>query len=286
MDQPPQQPQYPQYPDRSQYGTQFPAQKTNGMAIASLISGILGLTMCAGIGSVFALIFGYVGRGQIKRSQGTEGGGGMAMTGIVLGWIGLVLTVLLFVLLIGGAITFFSWTQSDGFGDAVEDGVGFIAGESLDEIGPAEAGCTPVEKFKSQGADHISEGSTFDYNSSPPTSGPHYEVPAETGFYPADSDIEPERLVHNLEHGQIVVWYRPDVEDLGFLEKQIETLVEQEPMATVGAPYAEMDGRANIVISAWRHSQACVNASQEVVDDFRREFQGKGPEPLTPAFKG
>lgn len=283
MDQPPQQ---PQYPDPSQYGTQFPAQKTNGMAIASLVSGILGLTMCAGIGSVFALIFGYVGRGQIKRSQGTEGGGGMAMTGIILGWIGTTLTILVFALLIGGAITLFNWSQSGSFDDAVDQGVGFIAGESLDEIGPGEAGCAPVKKFKSQGADHIRLASNFDYNSSPPTSGPHYEIPAQPGFYPADSDIEPERLVHNLEHGQIVIWYRPDIEDLGFLEKQIEKLAGQESEATVGVPYAEIQDGYNIVLSAWRHAQACVNPSQEVVDAFRREFQGKGPEPLTPAFKG
>ena len=283
MDQPPQQ---PNYPDASQYGTQFPVQKTNGMAIASLVSGILGLTLCAGVGSVFALIFGYVGRGQIKRSQGTEGGSGMAMTGIILGWIGTILTILIFALLIGGAITLFNWSQSDDFDDAVDKGFDFIAAESLNEIDEEDAGCSPVEIHPQEGQKHIKEGQSARYDSSPPTSGSHYAVPAEPGFYPADSDIEPERLVHNLEHGMIVIWYQPDADDLGFLEKQIEELVRQEPLATVGAPYGDMDVGFDIVITSWRHARACVNASQEVVDDFRREFQGKGPEPLTPAFKG
>jgi hypothetical protein len=256
------------------------------MAIASLVSGILGLTMCAGIGSVFALIFGYIGRGQIKRSQGTEGGGGMAMTGIILGWIGTILTIFLFALLIGGAITLFNWSQSDDFDEVLDKGVGFIAEEALEDIDENGADCFPVEIHPQEGRKHIEEGESVKYDSSPPTSGPHYAVPAETGFYPADSDIEPERLVHNLEHGQIVIWYRPDAEELGFLEKQIEELVSQEPKATIGAPYSDMDEGFNLVITSWRHARACVHASQEVVDDFRREFQGKGPEPLTPAFKG
>jgi len=92
--------------------------------------------------------------------------------------------------------------------------------------------------------------------------------------------------VQNLEHGQIVIWYRPDAEELGFLEKQIEELVSQEPTATVGAPYREMDEGFNLVITSWKHARACVHASQEVVDDFRSQFQGKAPESKTPAFNG
>ncbi len=65
---------------------------TNGMAIASLVLGILWLYW---IGSVLALIFGYVGLSQIK--QRNQGGRGLAIAGIVLGWIGaatLVLTII------------------------------------------------------------------------------------------------------------------------------------------------------------------------------------------------
>jgi lipoate synthase len=100
---------------------------------------------------------------------------------------------------------------------------------------------------------------------------------------------EPVRLaqaVHNLEHGQIVIWYRPDFDDLDFLERQIVTLVNQEPTATVGARVGDMEEGYNIVLTAWTHSRSCVNASQEVVDDFRRRFQGKGPERITPRFDG
>ena len=57
---------------------------TNGFAIASLICGIVGM----GVGSVLALVFGYVGKRQIDESNGMQGGRGLAIAGIVLGWIG------------------------------------------------------------------------------------------------------------------------------------------------------------------------------------------------------
>ena len=61
------------------------ATSTNGLAIASMVLGILWLWW---IGSILALVFGYVAKGQIDRSAGRQGGRGMAIAGIVLGWIG------------------------------------------------------------------------------------------------------------------------------------------------------------------------------------------------------
>jgi hypothetical protein len=59
--------------------------RTNGMAVASLVLGILWFWW---IGSVLALIFGYVGKAEIDRSNGRQTGRGLAIAGIVLGWIG------------------------------------------------------------------------------------------------------------------------------------------------------------------------------------------------------
>ena len=60
-------------------------QKTNGLAVASLICGILWMYW---VGSILALIFDHIAKGQIARSNGTQTGSGMATAGIVLGWIG------------------------------------------------------------------------------------------------------------------------------------------------------------------------------------------------------
>jgi hypothetical protein len=66
------------------YGYPYaPPQRTNGLAIASMVLGILWLYW---IGSILALVFGYIAKNQIR--QRGESGGGMATAGIVLGWIG------------------------------------------------------------------------------------------------------------------------------------------------------------------------------------------------------
>ncbi len=75
-------------------------QKTNGMAIASLVLGILWIWW---VGSVLALIFGYVGKRQIDDSRGTQGGRGMAVAGIVLGWVGVGALVIVILALAGSS---------------------------------------------------------------------------------------------------------------------------------------------------------------------------------------
>jgi hypothetical protein len=67
------------------------AQRTNGMAVASLVLGIVSI-FCFGllaIPPILAVIFGNVGKNQIAASQGTQKGRGMAIAGIVLGWVGI-----------------------------------------------------------------------------------------------------------------------------------------------------------------------------------------------------
>ena len=62
-----------------------PIRRNNGMAIASMILGIVWIYW---IGSVLALVFGLIAKKQIRESG--EGGSGMATAGIVLGAIGMV----------------------------------------------------------------------------------------------------------------------------------------------------------------------------------------------------
>jgi Domain of unknown function (DUF4190) len=80
---PPQDAPYPYQPSAP------PLKVTNGLSIASLVLGILWI---AGLGSILALIFGYVGLRQIRRRH--EGGRGLAIAGVVLGWVGVGLTLL------------------------------------------------------------------------------------------------------------------------------------------------------------------------------------------------
>jgi hypothetical protein len=254
---------------------------TNGMAIASLIMGISGFLCLPGLGSILALIFGYLGKGQVARSQGAQDGRGMALAGIVLGWIGLILTLVVAGLIVASVIAVVESEGADAIVDEFEQG--FNEG-LLDAVDEATAGCTPVEEHPDMGRAHIneSEAAVVSYNSEPPTSGPHFDIPAEPGFY--TTPVEAPTLVHNLEHGQIVIWYAPDAEQR--VRDQLAFLTAQEPLATVATPYGNIPEGSAFVLTAWQHSQACDLPSQEVFDSFRRQFQGNSPEPITPPFEG
>jgi len=56
-----------------------------------------------------------------------------------------------------------------------------------------------------QSVSHVPEGKKVGYSDAPPTSGEHWSRPASCGFY--TEDLPDERIVHNLEHGNIVVSY-------------------------------------------------------------------------------
>jgi hypothetical protein len=64
--------------------------RTNGLAVASLVLGIL--TLC-GIGSFLAVVFGHSALTQIKKDPYQQGRG-LAIAGLILGWIGLAVIVL------------------------------------------------------------------------------------------------------------------------------------------------------------------------------------------------
>jgi hypothetical protein len=75
------------------------ATQTNGMAVASLVMGIIGIIVCPIIFGVLAIIFGFIARSQIEASRGRQSGAGMAVAGIVLGFVGIPLGCLVGVLM-------------------------------------------------------------------------------------------------------------------------------------------------------------------------------------------
>lgn len=78
------------------------ATETNGFAIASLV---LGLVWLMGVGSILALVFGYIAKSQIDRSGGRQTGRGLAVAGIVLGWVGVAALIGMIALMVAGFST-------------------------------------------------------------------------------------------------------------------------------------------------------------------------------------
>lgn len=77
----------------------------SSMAVVSLVFGILGWTLLPFLGSLVAVITGHMARGEIRRAAGHLEGDGLAVAGLVLGWVSLALWLLgiaLFILFFGG----------------------------------------------------------------------------------------------------------------------------------------------------------------------------------------
>lgn len=142
----------------------------------------------------------------------------------------------------------------------------------------ASGTCTR-DTFPPQGRQHVQELSRgFEYNSTPATSGPHFGTPAVWNLY--DRPVEQFRLVHNLEHGGVVVQYGSAVP-----EATVQRLTDwyaQDPRGLIVAPLPgaleeqspELESR--IVATAWTHLLSCPGFDEGALDDFVDDYRGPG----------
>jgi hypothetical protein len=145
-------------------------------------------------------------------------------------------------------------------------------GESVPSVGAGKAGCSDVESHDIEGQEHVDV--TPQYETNPPTSGNHLQTPASPGFF--EEAVDPGALVHNMEHGQIIFWYDPEAPQDTI--DALEAVVDQEFESSIAVPWDEVESPYTFSMTAWGASQHCREVSQTVVDSFREEFQGKGPE--------
>jgi len=75
-----------------------PTSKNNGLAIASLVCSFF--FWIYGVGAILAIVFGFIARSQIKQSNGTQHGGGMALTGIIIGFVGIVIGIVVVIVVV------------------------------------------------------------------------------------------------------------------------------------------------------------------------------------------
>lgn len=83
------------------------APENNVLAIISLVSGILGWTLLPFLGSIAAVICGHLARAEIRREPTRYSGDGMAIAGLVLGWLSIafwIALVCVFVMFFGGLL--------------------------------------------------------------------------------------------------------------------------------------------------------------------------------------
>lgn len=89
--------------------------RTSSLAVISLVFGILCWVALPFIAAIVAVICGHAARGEIRRAPaGTIEGDGMALAGLILGWVHLLLCLLAvfaFLLLFGGIALLATWVH-------------------------------------------------------------------------------------------------------------------------------------------------------------------------------
>jgi hypothetical protein len=170
----------------------------------------------------------------------------------------------------------------------------------------AAAGCdAPVESPASGNQDHVEVGTKVDYPETPPAFGPHYDAPAPfvKRFYTMSDRPEVETLVHNLEHGYTLAWYRDGAPDdvaktLNSIAKTFSSDDYDPADKFIAAPWSEADGAfpegKNVVLARWTADpvdptdttkqfgvrQSCTAVSGQAIADFMAKYPvGSSPEP-------
>ena len=116
------------------------------------------------------------------------------------------------------------------------------------------------------------------YNSAPPTSGDHWSIPQTCGFY--TEPVLDERIVHNLEHSNIIISYNlPDEADVNALEEVYDNLDEGwRNHFTVVRPYGEL-AVGQIGLSAWGVLDVMDGIDEDRIGRFYEHYVGRlGPE--------
>ena len=124
--------------------------------------------------------------------------------------------------------------------------------------------------------EHIDEGTEATYNSVPPTSGDHWSTPARCDFY--EEVLPDERIVHNVEHGHIVVSYNLPLEsDVQALRDALNDIGLNNVWGIARA-YHEIPA-GQIGLSAWGVNDVFSGVDKERIERFFEAYSGNlGPE--------
>jgi hypothetical protein len=138
-------------------------------------------------------------------------------------------------------------------------------------------GCV-AQTFEDQGNAHATElPEGYEYNSFPPTSGTHNPVPAIYGIYLGET-IDRMLLVHNLEHGAVVVQYGDQVPQADV--DRIAAWYAEDPNGLIVAELPELKDK--VALTAWTHVLTCPGFNPEAFDRFTEAYRYKGPERFSP----
>lgn len=128
-----------------------------------------------------------------------------------------------------------------------------------------------VERPSNLGSGHVDPSESVNYPTPTPTSGAHSVSSARCGLITDGLPLE--FAVHSLEHGVVVVWYRPDLEEN--LLPDLQVLLGQWDSHVIVAPNPGIS--EPIVATAWNRLQRFEDVGQGL-SEFIDVYRQRGPE--------
>jgi Protein of unknown function (DUF3105) len=108
---------------------------------------------------------------------------------------------------------------------------------------------------------HLEAGASYDYPEHPPTSGPHdpTPLPDEPRVYDDVSTYRETQAVHSLEHGSVIIYYRPSSDPQGLPGNVVDALkpVAEQDRATYLIPYSQLPSGTALAYTAWNKLLRC-----------------------------
>jgi len=141
---------------------------------------------------------------------------------------------------------------------------------------PANGLGTPMPD---EGNTHVADGEAITYKNYPPSSGTHYSTPEGAGFY--TSTVPEGNFVHSMEHGYVVLYYKPDLPDA--TKQQLKNLMTTLPMSKynkvkmVIIPYST-GMTTPLALAAWDRLLPLSDYNFDVIKTFYQQYVDKGPE--------
>ena len=134
------------------------------------------------------------------------------------------------------------------------------------------AGCGDVQTPTADPQrNHLRSGESYDYPEHPATSGPHdpTPLPDEPRVYTDVSSYRETMAVHSLEHGSVIMYYRPTADTDGLPQKVVDALVPvaNGNKATYLIPYPDLPEGTGLAYTAWNKLMTCpasITAEQAV----------------------
>jgi hypothetical protein len=132
---------------------------------------------------------------------------------------------------------------------------------------------------------HIPDGTQgTGYTSVPATSGQHWNTADSPGPWGVYTTAQPqERMLHNMEHGGIVIWYQPSLlgaDDLAKLTQLVQQQITTERFKMILVPWSGADFAHPIAVTAWDWLLYLDTADLDKIRAFTDAHYGDSPEPF------